>query len=553
MLTTLNITNFLLIDHLELDFYSGLTVITGETGSGKSLIIDALMLIFGSRINGEVLHDSKNSAVLEAMFEVKGLALGFLEENDLVDLEQENNLICRRVIYPNSKSKFYINGHMVTATQMKSLANYLLDIHTQHASIKLLSLETQRKLLDEYANLTPEVVKLSDIYNQIKTLEQQLKDATNHLEELKFKQQILSEKIEDFKSLQLKKNEWLELEAKHKKLSHIDLITNELDAILNSISHSDTSLIRQFTRLQSRVGKIVEFLAEGKQVNSLLESIQVELQELENILSDSLNEVQFDKDDLVNIENRISTIFNLSRKHKIEPSKINEMLQKWQGELANLNQATNIDFLQEGLVQAQNFYLKLAHGISETRNAKAQELTNLVNDMIKQLAISGEFVIEVGKLEQFTSYGIDNINFKISFNKGMELKNLADTASGGELSRVALALYLSLSSHNSMQLVIFDEIDVGIGGRVAAIVGKLLKELGNSTQIICITHQPQSAGFADHHLKVSKETIHDKTISHIDYLKSKDERIHELSRMLSGLNITEATLKHASEMLIKAV
>lgn len=549
MLVNLQIKDFLLIDELELDFFNGLTVITGETGSGKSITIDALMLIFGAKANADIIRSEQNQASFSATFQVdNGKILSWLQAREFLDSSEENTIICRRVIDRNGRSKAYINSLPVTLGVLKELGEMLLDIHTQHASIALLKAENQRMLLDEFAGVSDLVVELGDKYRLVNSLQNKLDAAEEFSQDLVLKQQILGEKIEDLANLNLQAGEWDELQVQQKNLASASLVLQELDFTLNLVSGEQSSLADLAATINSRLTKISEFLPNYAQVTQLANSIEAEIGELDHELQLAAHKVEQDPEQLAQVDARIDEIYTLARKYRMQPEEILSRLEAWRTELATLVQDTDLELIARELACAKANYLSLAQQISLQRHKVAAELSTKVTKLLHKLAISGEFKVALQASEQWTVVGVDNIQYQVCFNQGMTLQSLTKVASGGELSRVALALYVTLSINNPPEVIVFDEIDVGIGGGVAEVVGTLLKELGVAKQVICITHQPQTACCGDLHLQVSKQTVAGHTQSQINYIQDA-KRVNEIARMLGGLSITETTLNHAREML----
>lgn len=549
MLINLQIKDFLLIDELELDFFNGLTVITGETGSGKSITIDALMIIFGAKVNSEIIRSGQAQASFTATFEVDNQKiLVWLQEKEFLDSCEENTIICRRVIDSNGRSKAYINSLPVTLGVLKELGEMLLDIHTQHASIALLKSENQRALLDEFAGITDVVSDIGEKYRRVNALTAKLNSAREFSQDLILKQEILAEKIQDIVKLNLQVDEWDELQIRQKTLANASLVLQELDFALNLVNGEQGSMSDLSATLCARLSKVGEYLPNYPQVEQLTASIEAELSELDHELQLIVHKIEQDPEQLALVDARIDEIYTLARKYRIQPEEILPRLKLWQDELSTLVQDTNLEALAEELEIAKADYLKLANLISLKRNQIAGELGDKVTKLLHKLAISGQFEVSVQTNTSWSAVGNDIIQYKVCFNQGMALQSLIKVASGGELSRVALALYVTLSINNPPEVIVFDEIDVGIGGGVAEVVGTLLKELGQSKQVICITHQPQTACCGDLHLHVSKQVNNGITKSHICYIND-EIRVNEIARMLGGLNITETTLNHAKEML----
>ncbi|MCE3268139.1 MAG: recN [Burkholderiales bacterium] len=553
MLVQLKISNYLLIEKLELDFYLGLTVVTGETGSGKSIIIDALMLIFGARANRDIVRTGAQAANFEATFLLSNQnAISWLQENALLDLDNPDSVICRRTVDNQGKSKIQINGHGVTALQIRTLGDYMLDIHTQHASITLLKADTQRSLLDQFCAITIEVDKLGVLYKQIQELSTKLNLATTAMHDLEIKREVLSEKITELSALNLHAGEWEQLQEEHKQLNNAGEVLSELDYALRLLNGSEESMLNTIGNLHTHLNKIINYIPRLEQPLKIVDSLDIEIRELSHELNLLAQDITQDPIRLAEIESRMEEIFSLSRKYRLDPTILQETLANFEQELSRLNQDSDIAQIEQELLVAKAKYNDLAASISKKRAAGANKLAKEVTGLLRPLAISGQFNISLISSVKPTAYGLESIEYQVCFNQGMPLQSLTNAASGGELSRVALALYLLLSINNPPEVIIFDEIDVGIGGKVAAVVGQMLAQLGTSKQVICITHQPQAASFGTNHLVVSKTINKTTTITHVNYVKD-DARIAEVARMLGGVHITDATLVHAKEMLTQHI
>lgn len=549
MLVQLKINNYLLIEKLELEFYSGLTVVTGETGSGKSIIIDALMLVFGARASRDIVRLNTMAASFEAVFQINNVeAKSWLRENDLLDLDNPESVICRRTIDNQGKSKIQINGHSVTALQIRTLGDYVLDIHTQHASITLLKPEIQRNLLDQFCATHEEVNRLAMFYRQIQDIEAKLKQANSAMRDIELRRQILDEQVRELSELGLQEGQWDRLQDEHKQLNNAQEILSELDYSLNLIINNEGSLSEIVNNLQLHLNKVSSYVPKLSDALKIVDSIDIELRELSHEINQVVKDINQDPDRLTEIEARMDEIFSLSRKYRIDPVLIPEALVRLEEELVQLDQGSDINKLEEQLATLHGHYNDVAQIISAKRKAGAAKLAKAVTQLLPSLAISGKFEIALPPTSKLTAYGLETIEYQVSFNQGVPLQALSSAASGGELSRVALALYLLLSMHNPPQTIIFDEIDVGIGGKVAAVVGQMLAKLGSDKQVVCITHQPQAASFGANHLVVTKAQTKGTTVTKVDYVQG-EERIAEVARMLGGVNITNATITHAKEML----
>ena len=549
MLIRLHVTNYLLLDSLELDFNSGLTVVTGETGSGKSIIIDALMIVFGMKVSSDIIRPGSTQATFAASFTISNQsAIDYLHKNDLLDLDNPDSIICRRVIDNAGKSKIYINGHTVTVSQIRILGDYILDIHTQHSSITLLKADTQRNLLDEYCGIMPSVNELGTIYKKMCELEKKLNLAKTSVKDLELNKQVLAEQVAELSELNLKPDEWEELETSQKQLNNAIVVLKELDYAIQVLEGDESSLIPNLDKLHSSLQNISSYVPKLNDPLKTLDSVGIELKEMTYTINQIANGIEQNPERLVEIEERINQIFNISRKYKIQPQEISTTLAGLQDELDQLSQGIDIGSLEVELAETKARYAGIANTVSSARLAGASKLSAAVTQLLHKLAITGEFAIKQNPLPEPSVYGLEAIEYQICFNKGMQLQPLVRAASGGELSRTALALYLLLSIHNPPEVIIFDEIDVGIGGKVAAIVGQMLGELGSAKQVICITHQPQTASFGNYHMVVEKQEINKKHTTNVHYV-SDIARIEEIARMLGGMQITDATLAHAKELL----
>ena len=548
MLTRLKVSNFLLIEQLELDFSTGLTVVTGETGSGKSIIIDALMLLFGAKVAKDVIRINQKQAVVEAEFNLSSQqAITWLINNDLAS-DNQSYVICRRIIDNLGKNKIYINGHTVVSSQIKTLKELVLDIHTQHASIALLKSEIQRNLLDEYAGIIPKTYQLALLFKLISETEYKLQNARSKVSELDTKRQNLLDLINELGELNLGINEWENLNNKHKELASASNILSELNFAENLLNMSDNSLIKQISQLHSRLSKIALHLPKLDELIALISSVEIELKECCYLVETIANSIEDNPNKITEVEARIHQIFQLSRKYGVYPEEIANYLKSCQNEFDVLMHDSNISQLEQELLQLKGEYGVIAREVSDVRLKSATDMESKITKYLHQLGITGEFKVALDALTRFNNYGLENIEFQVCFNKGMPFQPLIKVASGGELSRVALAIYLLLSVHNPPEIIIFDEIDVGIGGKVASVVGDMLHKIGKTKQVICITHQPQTASCGDNHIAVSKKNDRDVTHIEVGYVTGED-RVDEISRMLGGATITAVTISHAQEML----
>lgn len=547
MLSRLKVKGFLLIDNLELDFNSGLTVITGETGSGKSIIIEALLILFGAKTSS--IRDINQVANFEAQFELtRVITKEWLLQRDLQDTHNDSSLICRRLIDSSGKSKYYINGYAVTQNQIKSLGELILDIHTQNTAISLLNTTIQRNLLDSYANINNLVkdihnnyLAISAISDKIHLINEQNQNVQNEIDHLRLK-------LEALESLSLADGEWQRIQDEHKRQHNISSISDALNEANEALFNTNTGAHKLISRQVAKLTQIHSFLPQLDNVLEILASIEVELDEVYSQIDELANSLDEDPKLLDDLDKRITEVFDISRKYKLDPEDICEAIKQSKARLIELDADVDINALKQQLEQLHVTYDELAKKISQARTAAGVKLTASITELLHKLFISGEFHINLLSHTEIKSYGRDEVEFMVSFNKGLEAKPLSKAASGGELSRVALSLYLTLSLYSDSEVIIFDEIDVGVGGQVASAIGKMLHELGQIKQVISITHHAQSASFGDWHLAVHKITEELVTLSKVQYLDD-DARILEIARMLSSTSMTDITLQHAKEML----
>ncbi len=549
MLLRLCIKNYILIDKLELDFKKGLTVITGETGSGKSIIIDALMILFGAKIAKNITRDNTQKLTFEVEFKLNNNeSINWLKNNDFIDVDDSSLLICKRVIDNENKSKIYINGYAATNLQIKQLGEMILDIYSQHSSITLLKNETQRKLLDTYAGINEDVIRLGCIYKNINIIQNKIAVIEKQIDETSHKKNSLLAILDEFNHLNIKEGEWLELNTRHKELLNSALIITELNNVSTLIQNSENSIIKQLNYVNKILSKLPLDKNKIDQLLDLVEGLSIDLKELDYLIESIAININQDEFELEKIENKISDIFDKSRKYKVDPEKLLEYISEIKLELTMLSESSDIGLLKNSLSSEFEKYFNLAKSISNNRNKFADKLSINITNILYKLAINGEFKVKVIQSDSPLNYGNENIEYMISYNKGIPLQPFAKVASGGELSRTALALYLLLSNQSPPDVIIFDEIDVGISGKVTSFIGEMLRMLGETKQIVCITHQPQTASYANNHLVVNKTNAENKTVTSINYVNGL-QRVNEIARMLGGINITSTTLSHASEML----
>jgi DNA repair protein RecN (Recombination protein N) len=555
MLTHIHIWNFAIVESLDIEFESGLTVLTGETGAGKSILLDALGLALGDRADTSVIRHGNDKAEISVSFSVKQApqASAWLSQHEM---ESEDECIIRRSISRKGGSKAFINGIPSTIQQLKELGEMLVDLHGQHEHQSLLHKDVQRQLLDDYANhrdLQNEVAELytrwQDLSRDYARLSQANTDRDSRLELLRYQ-------VQELQALDLQPGETEKLEHELKRLSNANQLLNTAQSIVNNLEeneqHAVSSILTQSSNDLSDLTRIDEKLAP---IAELLNTSIIQVQETVSELRHYIDSLELDPERLSEVEQRITDIHNLSRKHRVEPEQLVELLPTLKQEQEDLEQADiKLGDLQKQIELAKSAYLKAAKKLSASRKKTAELLSGKITDTMQGLSLQGgQFKAELIELDeaQWSSRGAENIEFLVSANPGMPLKPLAKVASGGELSRISLAIQVILAQATRIPTLIFDEVDVGIGGSVAEIVGLQLRALGQHRQVICVTHLPQVAALGHHHYQVSKSTNQKTTVTEINPLDNT-QRIDEIARMLGGIKITEQTLSHAREMIESA-
>ncbi len=556
MLVHLTIRDFVIVDQAELAFKGGFTVLTGETGAGKSILIDALMLALGGRGEvGQIRHGCERAEII-AEFDINALPMlqNWLQENDL----QADPGICliRRIIDINGRSRSFINGSSVTLQQLRAAGEYLVDIHGQHAHQSLLRSDTQRNLLDGYAGNQTLAKTVMAAYQHWQHLHQQyLSWEQNRLGYLQEREQ-LEWQIRELSSLNFSIEEWQTLQSDFSRMSHMANLLETAESSLQILSESESATSRQLHTVLTNLRQSIGFDHNLQSPYDLLEAAQVQLQEAVYELKHYRQHLDLDPHSMHIMEERITAISALARKYRISPEEIPDLLQRFNLRLQELAGDTDGDNLSEATSLAKLAYDELASTLSTARQKAAEKLAQQVTEAMQTLAMAGgHFDIILIPYDQSgiqgNAHGFEQIEFQVSTHQGLPSRPLAKVASGGELSRISLAIQVITSQVGTTPTLIFDEVDAGIGGRVAEIVGKLLKQLGKTRQVFCITHLAQVASMGDQHWQVSKlnELVPNHTVFSSIRLLNEQDRVEEIARMLGGVNITVTTRKHAAEML----
>jgi len=551
MLTHLHISDYAIVQELDLELDPGMTVMTGETGAGKSIAIDALGIALGDRADSGSVRHGAQRADITASFDVSNnrQALQWLQEQELDD---EDECSLRRTVSIDGKSRAYINGRPVPLQLTRELADLLIDIHSQHQHQSLLRADSQRELLDAYAGSTDKVKALAKLAGEWKLSHQQLSDLRSKSAERTKRIDYLTYQLDELTQIAPQKNEWQELEQQQKKLANVDRIDQTVSQALYDLNDSDQTLLQQIERIKHRLADIVDVEPGLNTAIELLDSTVIQLHEAVNELRDVHDRLDTNPDLLLNLDQRMSELISLARKHQTDPEQLHDIAESLQAELDELTgPGASEHGLSEKLQKIEQQYNELAQDITRLRHDGASKLGNKVNKLLGKLGMTGaKLELELVPLEQtrFAGYGRETINFLLQTNPGQPAKPLAKIASGGELSRVSLAIQVVTAQVASIPVMIFDEVDVGIGGGIAEVVGQLLAELAHNRQVICITHQAQVAAQGNQHLKVLKQSNKKTTgtsIARLDHAA----RIEEIARMIGGITLTDATREHAREML----
>ena len=549
MLRTLSIRDFVIVDRLDLEFQPGFTVLTGETGAGKSILIDALAAVLGERAESGLVREGKEKAEVSAEFSaVRVPALvKYLEENDLAG--DQGECLLRRVIETSGRSRAYVNGRPATAQQLKDIGEYLIEIHGQHAHQSLLRAGSQRDLVDGYAGATELAGHVAEAHRRWQEIRRQLAALETDAQALAAEREQLDWQAKELEALAFRDEEWDELQAEHRRLAHAASLIEAVQFALDVLSEGEVSTLTAVASVQSRLQGMVDFDAKLKDLLDVLEPAQIQLQETVYGLRHYQQRLELDPQRLREVEARLDAVHTAARKFKLQIEDIPERLRKIKARLAELAAGFDADALRQRESEAQKAYRDLAGKLSGARKKGAADLSKRVTASMQVLAMAGgAFEISLNALAEGNAHGQEQIEFLVAGHAGATPRPLAKVASGGELSRVSLATQTVTSQVAAVPTLIFDEVDAGIGGRVAEIVGVMLKTLGRKHQVMCVTHLPQVAAAGDHQWQVSKAAANGKAASAVAVL-DRDARVEEIARMLGGVKITDTTRKHAAEML----
>lgn len=550
MLSALTIRNYTLVEHLEIDFSHGMTAITGETGAGKSLVVDALGLALGDRADSGRIRTGADKAEVAALFDLSQLptARQWLEENDF---DPHPEALLRRQFTREGRSRGSINGQPATMQQLQALGGLLIDIHGQHAHQSLLRKDYHRLLLDEFAGATSLAEKMAQAWRQWSSTVARLTQCESQSDSLTHRLELLTFQLQEFEQLNLQPGEVEALESELQVLSHAEDILRNSEQLLNLCREDEQfSLTAALAQALQLLHSLPQKPALLQEVEELLENARIQVEEAAYGLDRHLNSFELDPARLQEVNQRLTAAFDLARKHRCQPDQLLHVWHTLDEELAALGGGDqDIDALRARVAELEADYRAIGHKLSAKRSKAATQLEKQVNLQLADLAMpNARLDVQLTPEAKPTRHGLEEVELLITTVPGSPPRPLARVASGGELSRISLAIEVVTAGHSTIPTLIFDEVDVGIGGATAEIVGRLLRRLGGKGQVICVTHLPQVAAQAHQHYRANKQGDSQQLVSSLEYL-DEAHRLEEIARMLGGVTITDQTLAHAREML----
>lgn len=547
MLRHLSIRDFVIVTALDLEFDSGFTVFSGETGAGKSILIDALALALGERADASVVRTGSGRADISAEFTPHDRVARWLDEHAF---DADDTVMLRRVVDANGRSRAFINGTSATLAQLREVGEMLVDIHGQHAHQLLMRADAQRELFDTHAGLAADAAAVARGYRAWRDATHAIDAAQAHERERQLEREKLAWQLAELDKLAPQPGEWDEITAEHKRLTHSANLIDGVQGALGAISESDDAMLTQLGAIVSRLRSLAEYDPALNDALASLEPAEIQLQEASYSLSHYAQRLDLDPDRLAQVETRLDALHSTARKFRLPPETLHDEHEARRAQLAELDAAADLSALQAVADKAKQAYLADAQKLSKARAQAAKALGVAVTTGMQELSMAGgSFEVALVPLAEGGAHGLEQVEFRVAGHAGVPLRPLAKVASGGELARISLALAVIASAASPTTTLIFDEVDTGIGGGVAEVVGRLLHQLGQMRQVLCVTHLPQVAARGDHHFQVAKgEDGEGGTVSTVVPL-DRASRIEEVARMLGGLEITATTRKHAKEML----
>lgn len=549
MLRALNITDFVIVDRIDLEFAAGFTALTGETGAGKSILIDALAMVLGERGDASIVRQGAEKAEIGAEFDIGRIKplMRWLSDNGLAG--DDNVLLVRRVIDRGGRSRAFLNGRSVTAGQLREAGGFLVDIHGQHEHQSLMRVAAQRGLLDAYAGLGAAGEAVSGAWRRWQDVRGELAGLETNAAAFAVEREELLSQVRELDALKFGAAEWQESLAEHARLAHAQSLIEGAQYAMEALSDGDHSGVTLLGSVASKLNHLLEYDPRLKDVIDVVASAQAQTQEAVYMLRDYQQRLELDPRRFQQLEQRLDAVHASARKYRITPETLPDVLARARKRLEQISGSLDVEAVRQQVSVAHEHYMEVARKLSAGRKKAAKKLADKVTATMQTLAMAGgSFEVALTPLAEGNSNGLEQVEFLVSAHAGGAARPLAKVASGGELSRISLAIQAAASETAQVPTLIFDEVDAGIGGRVAEIVGQLLKKLGTQYQVMCVTHLPQVAASADHQWQVAKTAGGGNVASRVSVLGSA-ERVEEIARMLGGVKITETTRRHAAEML----
>lgn len=547
MLQRLIIRDFVIVDQLELEFGHGFGALTGETGAGKSILIDALSLALGERADASIIRAGAERAEITAEFDVTadGALARWLQTNDF----DAATCLLRRIVDQSGRSRAYINGTAAPLGQLREMATFLADIHGQNAHHSLLNTDAQRALLDAHADAHELLREVATAYSAWRQACEARKIAMTDSEAAARERELLEWQVKELTALAFSTEEWQETETEQRRLSNASELLDAATTALVVLDDSETAALSALQHAGARLNELTMVDPALGEAAKLFDSAVIQLEESALALRRYQDHLELDPSRLSELDGRIDAVTQMARKYRVPPTELTALLARLTAQLDELSLRADPAALAEREQATEAAYLAVAEKLSALRSKTAQRLSQEVSSGMQELAMSGgQFAIALETLREGASFGLESVEFQVAANAGQSLRPLAKVASGGELSRIGLALQVIASQANPVGTLIFDEVDVGIGGRVAEIVGRMLRSLGKTHQVLCVTHLPQVAAQADWQWSIIKETRNATVVSSVCIL-DQESRVTEIARMLGGEKITSTTQRHAAEML----
>ena len=543
-LRRISLRDFVIVRELNLDFSTGFSVLTGETGAGKSILIDALQLALGARADASVVREGAARADIAAEFDLSPPLQAWLEQ---AGFDASDTLLLRRLVDAQGKSRAWINGGPATATQLKELAEHLVDIHGQHAWQSLTRADAVRGLLDAYGGINAEA--LGGHWQDWRGAQKTLNEARTAQDSLQRERERLAWQIGEVDKLAPAEGEWEELNANHTRLANVQALLDAAGTALQALQDDDSGALAALNRSHEALAAQVHLEPEFQDLCDLLASSLAQVEDSSHTLNAWLRKSEPDPERLAELDERVTLWMSLARRYKRQPAELPQLLAGWREELSRLDAAADLAQLELREKQAERAFMTEAKRIAKLRSKAAPQLAQAVTSAMQGLGMQGgRFEVALEPMAQAAQSGLEDISFLVAGHAGSTPRPVGKVASGGELSRIALAIAVTTSQLGEAQTLIFDEVDAGVGGAVAETVGRLMKQLGRDRQVLAVTHLPQVAACADHHLVVAKVSDAKGTASSVTTVQG-EQRVSEVARMLGGERLSDATVAHAKEML----